>query len=120
VRVHLERLTQLEYVLVHRGMRGQTFEYELLYDGNGSGDPHLSGLLDVTTMRTSRGETPLFAGPSRPQCAPNAAGSQTTLSDAEQGATRLAGVMPHAGDENRLQAPAGVASSYAHPVLAAG
>lgn len=120
VRVHLERLTQLEYVLVHRGMRGQTFEYELLYDGDGSGDPHLSGLLDVTTMRTSRGETPLFAGASRPQCAPNAAGSQTLPTGAEQGAVRLAGEMPHADEEMHLQAAAGVASSYAHPVLAAG
>ena len=32
VRVHLAKLTALEYVLVHHGKRGQSFEYELLYD----------------------------------------------------------------------------------------
>jgi DNA primase catalytic core len=48
VRVHLERLVELEYVLVHRGGRGQSFEYELLYDGQGQdGTPFLAGLLDV-------------------------------------------------------------------------
>lgn len=35
LRLHLQRLTELEYLLVHRGQRGQSFEYELLYDGAG-------------------------------------------------------------------------------------
>jgi hypothetical protein len=33
LKVHLGRLVELEYLLVHRGGRGQSFEYELLYDG---------------------------------------------------------------------------------------
>jgi DNA primase len=37
VQTHLCRLVALEYVLVHRGCRGQTFVYELLYDGVGKG-----------------------------------------------------------------------------------
>ena len=38
----------MEYVLVHRGKRGQCFVYELLYDGQGQdGKPFLIGLLDV-------------------------------------------------------------------------
>jgi len=55
VRVHLERLVELEYVLVHRGGRGQSFEYELLYDGRGEdGAPFLAGLIDVEALeRTS-------------------------------------------------------------------
>ena len=32
-KIHLGRLVELEYLLVHRGGRGQSFEYELLYDG---------------------------------------------------------------------------------------
>jgi hypothetical protein len=52
VRVHLEKLVELEYVLVHRGGRGQSFVYELLYDGGGrDGRPHLAGLLDVEALR---------------------------------------------------------------------
>jgi DNA primase len=52
VRVHLERLVELEYVLVHRGGRGQSFEYELLYDGRGEdGAPFLAGLIDVEALK---------------------------------------------------------------------
>jgi DNA primase len=74
LRVHLGRLTELEYLLVHRGARGQSFEYELLYDGDGALEPHLSGLIDIATMASSRGQTPLNAGSTRPQNAPLAGG----------------------------------------------
>ena len=47
VRVHLGRLVELEYVLVHRGGRGQSFVYELLYEGQGQdGQPFVIGLVD--------------------------------------------------------------------------
>jgi hypothetical protein len=49
VRIHMERLIGYEYVLVHRGMRGQQFVYELLYDGGGSdGARFLMGLISTT------------------------------------------------------------------------
>jgi DNA primase len=52
LKIHLSRLTELEYLLVHRGGRGQSFEYELLYDGAAHGETaHLSGLLDVEALR---------------------------------------------------------------------
>jgi hypothetical protein len=50
VKTHMAKLTDLEYLLAHRGGRGQCFEYELLYDGDGSIGPHLSGLLDVASL----------------------------------------------------------------------
>jgi hypothetical protein len=51
LKVHLGRLEELEYVLVHRGGRGQSFVYELLYDGEGQdGTPFLPGLLDVSKL----------------------------------------------------------------------
>lgn len=51
VRVHLQRLVDMEYLLVHRGRRGQSFEYELLYDGRGAdGEPFVCGLLNVATL----------------------------------------------------------------------
>ncbi|MGH8019184.1 MAG: DNA primase, partial [Opitutaceae bacterium] len=57
VKTHLRKLVDLEYVLTHRGDRGQSFVYELLYDGDGlEGRPHLSGLLDVAALRTAKRE----------------------------------------------------------------
>jgi hypothetical protein len=56
VRVHLQRLVELEYVLVHRGGRGQSFVYELLYDGQGQdGRPFVLGLLDVEALKQDGG-----------------------------------------------------------------
>ncbi|MGH7345568.1 MAG: hypothetical protein ACREK4_11695 [Candidatus Rokuibacteriota bacterium] len=65
VRTHLERLISLEYVLVHRGSRGQGFVYELLYDGQGQdGEPFVMGLVDVEGLRASlrRGSGENFEG----------------------------------------------------------
>jgi len=74
VRVHMQRLVTMEYLLVHRGRRGQSFEYELLYQGEGeTGAPFMMGLLDVeqlkstSTTPTSRGASPSLAGSSRRQ-----------------------------------------------------
>jgi DNA primase catalytic core len=50
LKLHLARLTELEYLLVHRGGRGQSFEYELLYDGEDEAQRHLSGLIDVEAL----------------------------------------------------------------------
>jgi DNA primase catalytic core len=75
LRVHLARLADLEYLLVHRGGRGQSFEYELVYDGDGTLEPHLSGLIDIATMASSRGEPPPNAGSTRPQSGRVAGGS---------------------------------------------
>jgi len=52
LKIHLARLVELEYLLVHRGGRGQSFEYELLYDGAAHSDAaHVSGLIDVEGLR---------------------------------------------------------------------
>jgi DNA primase catalytic core len=63
VRVHLDRLMQMEYVLSHRGRRGQCFVYELLYDGQGQdGKPFLIGLLDIESLRTATSQAQKFEG----------------------------------------------------------
>jgi DNA primase catalytic core len=57
VKMHMHKLESLEYVLVHRGGRGQSFVYELLYDGaGGDGSPHLCGLIDVERLRRAYDE----------------------------------------------------------------
>ena len=86
LRVHLERLVELEYVALHGGRQGQRAVYALLFGGDAGTDaPQWSGLTgpavlepaapvetsrgEVTTSRgaasTSRGQTPNFAGGSR-------------------------------------------------------
>jgi DNA primase catalytic core len=51
LKVHLGRLAEMEYLLVHRGGRGQSFAYELLYRGEGEeGSPFVMGLLDVAKL----------------------------------------------------------------------
>ncbi len=47
MKIHMGRLVELEYLLVHRGGRGQSFVYELLYEGQGKdGTRFLLGLND--------------------------------------------------------------------------
>jgi hypothetical protein len=49
LKVHLARLVELEHVLVHRGRRGELYQYELLYDAKAE-PPVLSGLADPTKL----------------------------------------------------------------------
>lgn len=51
VKLHLRKLVEMEYVLIHRGGRGQSFVYELLYCGEGeAGKPFLMGLVDAAKL----------------------------------------------------------------------
>ncbi len=81
VRLHLERLVAMEYVLVHRGSRGQSFVYELLYDGQGEeGKRFLVGLIDAEGLHLAgekaevAGSEGDLAGSKRGQNAPLAGG----------------------------------------------
>jgi len=49
LKVHLARLVDMELVLTHRGLAG-LFDYELVYDGDLSGAPHLSGLIEPQAL----------------------------------------------------------------------
>jgi hypothetical protein len=56
VKVHMRKLEDLEYLLAHRGGRGQTFVYELLYDGAGKdGRLFVPNLIDVERLRAYDG-----------------------------------------------------------------
>jgi len=50
LKVHCHRLEELEYLLIHQGGRGRTFDYELLYDGDDSDQSHAMGLIDVAKL----------------------------------------------------------------------
>ena len=51
LRIHLQRLEEMEYLLAHRGGRGQSFVYELVFErGERDDKPLLPGLLDPATL----------------------------------------------------------------------
>lgn len=50
LKIHLARLVELEYLRLHRSARGQSFEYELLYEGD-TGERFLMGLVDVEKLK---------------------------------------------------------------------
>jgi DNA primase len=74
IKKHMQRLEELEYVLVHSGGRGKSIVYELLYQGEGnSGDPFLMGLIDLKKLGYDDEKEPLELEkerPSSPQSAP--------------------------------------------------
>ena len=126
LRVHLTRLLELEYLLAHRGMRGQSFEYELAFDGDASTDaPHLTGLIDVAalddpqsalnstpTTASSRGSIPRFAPPTRPQNAPIAAPSRPSQMTANPAPARLGEETADAERKTHVLRPNGKHPSY--------
>ncbi len=52
-RTHLSKLQDMEYVLAHYGRRGQSFVYELAFDGDAdTAKPQLIGLIDVDRLKS--------------------------------------------------------------------
>jgi DNA primase len=130
LRVHLERLVDMEYLLTHREGAGGKFVYELVYDGEGTMTPHLSGLIDIKTMTTttkSRGVDSEVAARSRSECGAVAG----ALRDGRQAETQalarrfdgdpLSGVStsPATSDKPHVHTGNGKTSSHVHPSLAA-
>lgn len=60
VKKHMHRLEEMEYVLIHRGKRGQSYEYELLYHGEGEeGQAFMMGLIDIKKLQCDAKKEPL-------------------------------------------------------------
>jgi hypothetical protein len=122
----MHRLEELEYVVAHRGGRGQGFVYELLYGGEGQdGKPFLMGLIDVERLRCKYGAKkehpkpdlehpkPKKEGCGSPQVAPVEGGC--SVARTALGASTGAGPRTHPLEtpENALRAPAESASYVA-------
>jgi len=119
LRVHLGRLVELEYVLEHGGRRGQVFNYELAYRGEGDGNaPFLMGLLDVeqldsaTTTASSRGQAGQVAGPSRPHGGAIAATLRSAETDREASNGGASGDLAAADASNARHGVSTHAPSY--------
>ena len=122
VQKHLERLAQMEYVLVHRGTRGQSYVYELLWDGAGQdGQPFLMGLIDVEKLGYDGKFEPLktkLEPPSSGQIAPKEPRSSTDeiAKSIERNAYEYADA--DEAEENKYLAPFGIDESYRNGIAA--
>ena len=140
LRLHLERLVELEYVLTHREGPGGKYVYELAYEVKDDARAQVAGLIDAdalaalaaqnpaSTTVKSRGQTPEVAGPSdelagqvRGSSGPVAAKSRGGESAATPASTRLAADQPGADAQMHCSPPTRKRTSYPHStVVAAG
>jgi len=105
VRTHLTRLQEMEYVLPHYGGRGQSFVYELLFNGEDDGRPQMCGLLDMATPVPTQTGTPTSSiknggssierGSSSPQRASNEPGSSIANHEVKASAEAASRVNGH-------------------------
>jgi DNA primase/post-segregation antitoxin (ccd killing protein) len=88
IRVHLERLVEMEYVQPAAGRNGLRFQYELLFDGQlDSSAPQMIGLIDVNALQgapSSAATTATWQG-SVPNLAPTLHPAITPLAPTLQG-----------------------------------
>ncbi len=77
IKVHLRRLVDFEYVVVHRSGHGQRVAYELVYNGEGTdGEPFLPGLGCDATTGSGRGQEAVQPGRGRHEAGGKSAGSR--------------------------------------------
>ena len=128
-RLHLERLCAMEYLLVHRGQRGQSYEYELLHDQAPELDAkHLPGLIDTQNLKSisthaptnqsSRGAGYKFAPPSRESNGANAGGSRSGQTAAKAHEITLTAQKDDHQTKSRTTPAAHKQASYLQPLAA--
>jgi DNA primase catalytic core len=124
LRLHLERLADLEYVLTHREGAGGKYVYELVYAVADDSRAQVEGIIEVSalealytaTMSKSRGSTPEVAGRSRGDSAPVAGRSRGSESPTKPSSISLAEDMPETDNETHLLRPVSKIASYAQPL----
>jgi hypothetical protein len=121
LRMHLERLVELEYVAAKRCGAGGKFVYELAYVVNDETHAQVAGLIEVgalealmvtATMSKSRGATPEVAGRSRGDSGAVAGRSRGNESPAKPDSTGVSEDMPDTGSKTHLLRPNGKIMSY--------
>jgi DNA primase len=125
VKMHMKKLEELEYVLVHRGGRGQSFVYELLYDGTGrDGKPFLMGLVDVQSLKHAYDKkkehrNPNLEHPSSPQGARIEHGSSEPKSSSNLVNKATSRDLPKRNGKTASWDDSGSTPSYLSPLAAA-
>lgn len=119
LKVHLARLTELEYLAVHRAEHGQGYVYELLYDGAASASRHLSGLIDPALLATydaaRSGQEGLRSAPGRAVVGGVSAGGRSRASAAKPGEADLCDTEEAHSRETRITTRDPRTPSYAQP-----
>lgn len=117
MKVHIRRLVDMEFLVVHRGGEGRRIAYELVYQGEGQdGGRFLPGLVHDGTTTIGRGGEADQSGSGRPQVGPMSArgrGAETEAKfnasnenpadKAEDPQERSMGPHENRGDRSRTQ-----------------
>jgi DNA primase len=126
LRVHLERLVELEYVLVRREGPGGKFIYELVYETSADdASVRLPGLIDIEALKTTlttaqvAGQMGEVAGRSRADRGPLAEGSRTDESAAITDAADVSELLSAPSQKTHVHKPNGKDPSYPHTVAVA-
>jgi len=130
LRVHLERLVELEYVAAKREGAGGKFVYELAYVVNDETHAQVAGLIEVgalealmvtATMAKSRGQTPEVAGRSRGDSGVVSGRLRGDESPAKSDSTGVSEDIPDTGSKTHLLRSNTKTPSYPHlqPLAAA-
>ena len=129
LRLHLERLVELEYVMTHREGAGGKFVYELAYEVDAN-ETHaqvaglidvdeLKALMDAATTAKSRGSDPQVAGRLRGDSGPVAGRSRGGESVAQPAGMRVPDASSEDGHETHGSTPPRKRTSYTQAMAAA-
>ena len=127
LRMHLERLVDLEYVLTHREGAGGKYAYELVYAVGDDSRAQVAGIIEVdavqalyaATMSKSRGSPPEVAGRSRGDSAPVAGRLRGDELPAKPLSIMVSNDMPDTGRKTHCSKANGKIASYPQPVALA-
>ena len=137
LRLHLERLVELEYVLAHREGAGGKYVYELVYAVADETRAQVAGLIDMAalealadaakstpTIAKSRGLDPEVAGRSRGGSGASSGRSRVADSIANPHSERITDDLPAPDSKTHCSRPNGKSPSYiqstTQPLAAAG
>lgn len=137
LRLHLERLVELEYVLAHREGAGGKYVYELVYAVADETRAQVAGLIDMAalealadaakstpTIAKSRGPDPEVAGRSRGGSGASSGRSRVADSIANPHSERITDDLPEPDSKTHCSRPNGKSPSYiqstTQPLAAAG
>jgi len=115
LKIHLARLVEMEYVLAHRAPQGAGLIYELAYDGDGSANPHLSGLIDPKTFMYDAdrsGQNDGRSGSGRPPVGGQSAPGRDGESGAKPASTRDSEELPREVRKTHVPKTNGAGLSY--------
>ena len=134
LRLHLERLVELEYLIPRRDGAGGKFTYELAYELAGDQRAQVAGLIDLATLEAamadakaaptvtptvakSRGTDPQVAGRLRGDSGPVAGMSRAGASADKPASMRVAGVDADEDVQTHCSGFNGIGTPYPHPAI---